>query len=349
MKNINTSGRHLQQIINDILDLSKIEAGKMDLHVASYPVSYFEEAVQRVLAGGRSRRRRSTLRFDLAPEIEELVVDQTRFKQILINLVSNAVKFSRTAGRRDRPVGACGQRHRVHRRGRTGIGIKPEEISEALPPVPAGGERQVQNREGIGLGLAITKKSGRAARRHDLRGERVGQGDNGSRSASRWWWTPRASRSCRRGCCSTRCGGRTRAQKAASGRWRSWSRIPRRQPNCSSCYIESAGYRVEIARNGADALEMAKRLHPTSSRWTCCFPVKDGWQVLKELKQHPLCKHIPVIIVSIVDEKNLGFSLGAVDYFVKPVNREELVQALEQVHLLPATGDAETDGSGHRR
>jgi CheY-like chemotaxis protein len=66
------------------------------------------------------------------------------------------------------------------------------------------------------------------------------------------------------------------------------------------------------------------------------LPGQDGWQVMKELKQHPLCKHIPVIIVSIVDEKNLGFSLGAVEYFVKPVNREELVQALDRVHILPA-------------
>ena len=98
MKNINTSGRHLQQIINDILDLSKIEAGKMDLHVASYPVL----VLPRSQSSGCSRRpsppRGSSSRFDLLPEIEELVVDQTRFKQILINLVSNAVKFSREGG-----------------------------------------------------------------------------------------------------------------------------------------------------------------------------------------------------------------------------------------------------------
>jgi CheY-like chemotaxis protein len=91
-------------------------------------------------------------------------------------------------------------------------------------------------------------------------------------------------------------------------------------------YIESAGYRVEIARNGADALDMAKRLHPHVITLDLILPGKDGWQVMKELKRHPLCKHIPIIIVSIVDEKNLGFSLGAVEYFVKPVNRDELVR-----------------------
>jgi CheY-like chemotaxis protein len=103
-------------------------------------------------------------------------------------------------------------------------------------------------------------------------------------------------------------------------------------------HIESAGYRVAVARNGVDALEMAKRLRPSVITLDLLLPMKDGWQVLKELKKHPLCKEIPVIIVSIVDEKTLGFSLGAVDYFVKPVNREELVQALNKVHLLPGQG-----------
>jgi CheY-like chemotaxis protein len=99
-------------------------------------------------------------------------------------------------------------------------------------------------------------------------------------------------------------------------------------------YIESAGYRVEVASNGMDAVDMAKRLHPSVITLDLLLPMKDGWQVLKELKRHPLCKDIPVIIVSILDEKNLGFSLGAVDYFVKPVNRDDLIQALDRVHLV---------------
>lgn len=100
-------------------------------------------------------------------------------------------------------------------------------------------------------------------------------------------------------------------------------------------HIESAGYRVEIASNGADAVEMAKRLRPSVITLDLILPVKDGWQVLKELKRHPLCRHIPVIIVSIIDEKSLGFSLGAVDYFVKPVNKDDLLQAMNRVHLAP--------------
>jgi CheY-like chemotaxis protein len=63
------------------------------------------------------------------------------------------------------------------------------------------------------------------------------------------------------------------------------------------------------------------------------MPIKDGWQVLKELKRHPICKDIPIIIISITDEKKLGFSMGAVDYFVKPVNKEDLINALKKVQI----------------
>ncbi|MEO8168373.1 MAG: response regulator, partial [bacterium] len=100
-------------------------------------------------------------------------------------------------------------------------------------------------------------------------------------------------------------------------------------------HIESAGYRVEIARDGSDAIEKAKRLHPSIITLDLMLPLKDGWQVMKELKRHPLCKHIPIIIVSIIDEKNLGFSLGAVDYFVKPVNKDDLLSAMNRVRLHP--------------
>jgi CheY-like chemotaxis protein len=83
------------------------------------------------------------------------------------------------------------------------------------------------------------------------------------------------------------------------------------------------------------AVDMAKRLRPSVITLDVLLPVKDGWEVLKELKRHPLCKHIPIIIVSIIDEKTLGFSLGAVDYFVKPVNKDDLLQALDKVHIIP--------------
>jgi len=335
MKNINTSGKHLQQIINDILDLSKIEAGKLDLHVASYPVSYFEDATRRVLSAAIAARE-IDLQFAMAPEIEELVVDQTRFKQILINLVSNAIKFSRKGGTvtvRSARVGNDIQ-FTVED---SGIGIKPEEISGLFRPFRQAGSGKAVNREGIGLGLAITK------RLIELHGGTISVQSEWGKGTTMVFRIPMvvdvtSEQMMQAGMLLDALRRENPAQNAGE---RPLALVVEDSPQASELlqlYIESAGYRVAIARNGVDALEMAKRLRPSVITLDLLLPMKDGWQVLKELKRHPLCKEIPVIIVSIVDEKTLGFSLGAVDYFVKPVNRDELVQALNKVHLLPGQG-----------
>ena len=88
-------------------------------------------------------------------------------------------------------------------------------------------------------------------------------------------------------------------------------------------YLAEAGYVIETAANGIEALDKAKLWKPDVITLDILLPVKDGWQVLRELKQHPLCKDIPVIIISMLDERNVGFGLGAVDYFVKPVQKDE--------------------------
>jgi CheY-like chemotaxis protein len=96
-------------------------------------------------------------------------------------------------------------------------------------------------------------------------------------------------------------------------------------------YLHDAGYETEIAVNGVEALEKAKLWKPDVITLDILLPVKDGWQVLSELKDHPLCREIPVIIISMVDERNVGFSLGAAEYFVKPVQKDSLLHALKRV------------------
>jgi PAS domain S-box-containing protein len=332
MKNIQASGRHLQQILNDILDLSRLEAGKLDLHIASYPVSYFEETVRRVLAGPIADKR-IQLRCDFSPDIEELVVDQTRFKQILINLVSNAVKFSEPAAEVVVSSARVGN-DMVFAVRDSGQGIRPEEIPGLFKAFRQAASGRKQNREGVGLGLAITRKL------VELHGGSIWVESEWGKGTTVSFKIPMVVDA-------------TSEQLMQAGmlldalRRENWRKEDGEQPlalviedsaqaaELLRLYIESDGYRVEIARNGSDAVDMAKRLHPHVITLDLMLPGKDGWQVMKELKRHPLCKHIPVIIVSIVDEKNLGFSLGAVEYFVKPVNREELVQTLDRVHILP--------------
>ncbi|HSG27787.1 MAG TPA: HAMP domain-containing sensor histidine kinase, partial [Candidatus Krumholzibacterium sp.] len=155
MKNINFSGRHLQGLINDILDLSKIEAGKMELHVEAHPVSYFRENVERVMQAALQEKN-VTLQFDISPEIDQLVVDQTRFRQVLVNLVSNAIKYSHKNGK---------VLLRVRRFVNEiefciideGVGIKPEDMPRLFHAFQQGRNGRNQ-KEGTGLGLVITKK-----------------------------------------------------------------------------------------------------------------------------------------------------------------------------------------------
>lgn len=337
MKNIQASGKHLQQILNDVLDLSKIEAGQLDLHIASYPAAYFEDAVRRVLAVPIAEKDLHLV-FDFDPDVDDLVVDQTRFKQILINLVSNAVKFSHRAGeiivssRRD-------GNELVFRVQDRGTGIRPEELPALFKPFRQAASGRNRNREGIGLGLAITR------RLVELHGGTIWAESEWEKGTTMSFRIPlivdaTSERIMQAGMLLD---ALKRDNWRKEGGEKPLAMVVEDSPQAGELlrmYIESAGYRVEIARNGDDALDIAKRLHPHVITLDLMLPGKDGWQVLKELKKHPLCKQIPVIIVSIVDEKNLGFSLGAVEYFVKPVNRDDLVRALDRVHVIPSATEA---------
>ncbi|MBI5473451.1 MAG: response regulator [Ignavibacteriae bacterium] len=330
MKNINASGKHLQQIINDILDLSRIEAGKLDLHVASYPVKFFEESVQRVLSA-QIAEKEIALDFDLSPEFEEIVVDQTRFKQILINLVSNAIKFSKRKGRVVISSQRVGNDLQFEVRD-FGSGIRPEEIQHLFKPFKQAATGRELNQQGIGLGLAITKKL------VELHGGSIWiESEYGEGTSVRFKIPLVIDATSER---------LKQAEMLIDALHREHSEIDTREKPLAliiedsvqasellRLHIESAGYRVELARDGAEAIEKAKRLHPNVITLDLMLPVKDGWQVIRELKRHPLCKHIPIIIVSIIDEKNLGFSLGAADYFVKPVNKEDLLATMDRVRL----------------
>jgi PAS domain S-box-containing protein len=333
MKNIQMSGRHLQHILNDILDLSKIEAGQMDLHIASYPVSYFEESVRGVLAGPMSDKK-VNLVFSLDNDIDEIVVDQTRFKQILINLVSNAVKFSKPEG--TVTVSSLRVGNDLHFSVKDeGIGIRKEELPVLFKPFRQAKSGSAHNKEGIGLGLAIARKL------VELHGGMIWVESEWGSGTTMSFKIPMIvdATSEKIMQAGMLLDALKRENWRKEGGEKPLALVIEDSPQAAELlkvYIESAGYRVEVARNGTDAVDLAKRLRPNVITLDLILPGKDGWQVLNELKRHPLCKQIPVVIVSIIDEKNLGFSLGAVEYFVKPVNRDDLVHALDRVHLMPS-------------
>lgn len=323
MKNIHVSGKHLQQLINDILDLSKIEAGKVELHVESYPVAYFTDAVRRVLQAGIEQKKLELV-FDVGDDIDHLIVDQTRMKQILVNLVSNAIKHSTIGGkimvgiRRvetdvEVSVADCGQ------------GIRPEDIPKLFSPFFQTKGSQL-NKEGSGLGLAITK------RLIELHGGRIWVESEWGKGSTFKFRVPMMV--------TAEVADASEEMFVALGtkihvdREKTLVLIIEDNPQAAQLIeknLRDAGYQTAIARDGVEGIEKAKRLKPSVITLDMLLPLKDGWQVMKELKRHPICKDIPIIIISITDEKKLGFSLGAFHYFVKPVNREELLETLQRI------------------
>ena len=323
MKNINESGKHLKELVDDILDLSKIEAGKLDLHIDTYAVSDFVQSIQRVLQAA-IQQKKIKLGFDISDEVDQLVVDQTRFKQILVNLVVNAIKYSDPEGRVIVSVRRVENDIEVGVRDE-GPGIKPEEMGNLFRPFQQtkSGKRQ---KEGTGLGLAITK------RLVELHGGRIWVESAPGRGTLFCFRIPMMV------------GGDVHetpnlladvvSSKVVPSAEHPLVLVVEDNPQAAQLlqlYLQEAGYRTEIAKDGVEAIEKAKELRPSMITLDVLLPIKDGWHVMKELRSHPICKDIPVIIISIVDEKKLGFTLGAVDYFLKPVNREELLQALMRI------------------
>lgn len=322
MQNIHVSGKHLQHLINDILDLSKIEAGKVDLHVAPYPVGYFVDAVQRVLQSS-FKNRRVSLQVEIDDEIDTLTVDQTRMKQILVNLVSNALKFSPEGGRIHLAISRKETDLEISVRDE-GPGIDPSELLRLFQPFYQLKSGNSSPAEGTGLGLAITKKL------VELHGGRIWVESEIGKGSNFIFRIPLMVT-----VESPESLEQTLLPLSGQKKDRTIQVLIVDDNAQAACliekYLRDVGYTIEVARNGVEGIEKAKRCKPDLIILDLLLPLKDGWQVMKELKGHPLCKNIPIIIVSIIDEKNLGFGLGAVNYFVKPVDREELVEAIRRL------------------
>ncbi len=317
---IRSSGTHLLHLINDILDLSKIESGKMDLHYGTVDIRNLFEGIKQTVQPSIDERKIS-LEITVTDEVDNIIADGVRMKQILLNLVTNAVKFSRQESR----VLLTAKRSRTDLEFTVqdfGVGIKKEELSSLFQPFQQTmeGARQI---EGTGLGLSITKKL------VELHGgslhvvSEYGEGSTFIVKIPIMVQVENETESIIKKISETTDPSR---QKRVL--------IVEDKPHARTLlhtYLTEAGYVTEIASNGVEALEKAKLWKPDVITLDILLPVKDGWQVLRELKDHPLCKDIPVIIISMVDERNVGFGLGAVEYFVKPVQKNELLSAIKKV------------------
>ena len=328
LRDIWSSGRHLLELLNDILDLSKIEAGQMVLNRSEFAV---RESLEYGLSMVRERalKQRILLSLEVDPEVGLLDADRLRFRQVVLNLLSNAVKFTPEGGRVGVRASIRGQDLVVEVTD-TGPGV-PAEDRQRIFDAFQQGARHPEQTEGTGLGLTLSKRI------LELHGGRIwveseaGQGSTfgialpvGS-SEPALTSVPQVSQ------------GSGLPTEVAPGPRPTVVVVEddRRSFDLLRVYLEEAGARVVSARDGGEGLDTVRRLSPAGVVLDILLPGIDGWEVLAQLKADPATAAIPVVVVSMLDERGHGFALGAAEYLVKPVGKDQLLAALYRVAAIP--------------
>ena len=313
---IHSSGKHLLQLINDILDLSKVEAGQMELHRQQVEV---EVAVREVIATVEplARSKAMALKGEVEPDLA-LDADAGKLKQMLLNLLSNAIKFTGDGGAVTVNARRNGSWIEIAVTD-TGIGIAASDLDrlfgefQQLDQLPGG------RQEGTGLGLALTR---RFAQLHGGTVSVVSERGKGSTFTIRLPARAAIHPSATAASPSSEAGADNPLVLVVDDNSQAAEILGR--------HLEHGGFRFEVAHNGAEALRMTTELMPMAVILDILLPEIDGWEVLTRLKENPTTRNIPVVIVSVVDNPALGRALGAIDYFVKPVDGKALLSRLGQ-------------------
>ena len=323
---IRNSGRHLLELINEILDLSKIEAGRMELEIGAVSLpALLEQGAAMVRE--RAVEHGIALELELAPDVGTVRADELKLKQVVVNLITNAVKFTPDGGAVTVGAATSGPDAVVSVRD-TGIGIAEDERERIFEAFQRGGRGARTSAEGTGLGLTLSRRI------VELHGGRlwmeseVGVGSTFSFSVPRMAGIPEPE-PVRRA---------ARAAAPAGGGSILVIEDDRRSADLLRVYLEDAGHEVTVAGDGVQGLDLARRTQPTAVILDVLLPRLNGWDVLARLKRDPATASIPVVIVSMLDERGAGFALGAADYLVKPVEHEELLRAVTRCVTPPGDG-----------
>jgi signal transduction histidine kinase/CheY-like chemotaxis protein len=312
LKKIHAAGKHLLSLINDVLDLSKIEAGKMDVLLESIDVpAMIDEVVATIESLVRTKNNR--LHVEVDPALTRMQADLTKVRQTLFNLLSNAAKFTeageiRLTAKKTTRDGTEWAQFAV---ADSGIGIPPEKLATIFEEFSQADESTTRDFGGTGLmggDVEVASTPGQGSTftvRLPVRPEATLPEATGEPA----------------GAPATAPAGGERTVLVIDDDPIALDLIGRT--------LQAEGFRVVTASDGEEALRLARSLRPSAITLDIIMPRMDGWAVLRALKNDPQTREIPVIMVTMTDEKDVGAALGATDFLTKPIERKHCWSATD--------------------
>jgi signal transduction histidine kinase/CheY-like chemotaxis protein len=331
---VHRAGKHLLSLINHILDVAKIEAGKMELFIEEFDVRAMLEEVRSTIEP-LTAKNGNAMETRWAAELGTMRSDQIKIRQALLNLLSNAAKFTkggRIVFEAERLAAPDRLRFRVSD---TGIGMTPEQLLRLFRPFSQADPSTVRQYGGTGLGLAITQHFCRM-----LGGDVEVESEPG-RGSSFVISLPAEAGAV----------AATARQPAGDAPMQGTVLVIEDESEMREHLMQDLsrrGYRVLAAAGGIDGLRLAREVRPDAITLDIIMPDLDGWAVLRALKDDPELRDIPVILLTILSEQELGYALGAADFLTKPIDTEALVRLLQRyckpdrAHVLVVDDDAGT-------
>ncbi len=321
------AARHLLALINDVLDLSKVEAGRMELHLETFPLGPLIEDVAKTIEPMATKNANRFV-VDCPRDLGTIHADQTRVRQALLNLASNANKFTEKGA-----VTIAAQPQLLDGRDwiminvtDTGIGMTEEQMGRLFQEFSQADASTTRKYGGTGLGLAISRHFCRMMGGDITVESKPGEGSTFTIRL------PRIVKSAE----MLVTGARAVSAHPIAAEEKEAPLVLVVDDDATARelvtrHLERAGFAVVAARGGKEGLRLVRELRPAAVTLDIMMPDLDGWTVLAAIKGDPALASIPVILMSIVDWKNRGYALGAADYLVKPVDRAKLVETLTGV------------------
>jgi signal transduction histidine kinase/DNA-binding response OmpR family regulator len=319
---IRGAGKHLLGLINDILDLSKIEAGRMELYGESIAIAPMVHDIAQTVQP-LVQKNNNQLVVQCPDTVGMMVTDVTKLRQTLLNLLSNASKFTERGTITltvERLSGTDAEDRIRFTVADTGIGMTAQQMSNLFQPFVQADSSTTRKYGGTGLGLAITKRIAEMM---------AGKIDVTSQPGHGSTFILELPAEVRPTSTAAKTPGNTMGFPHSAGH----ILVIDDDPDVTTLmhrFLSKEGFHVRIANDGPTGIKLAKQLKPAAITLDVMMPEMDGWSVLAALKADPELADVPVILVTIVENQDLGYALGAANYLTKPIQWQQLAEVLRQ-------------------